>query len=69
MHQVGARFTNHSEKSITNETINDQTVCRGVSGLTCTKVNSLQLRLLPTEGRDVMASRERTPRPNTPHDR
>lgn len=41
----------------------------GMYGLTCTNVNSLQLRLLPTEGREVIASKERTPRPNTPQER
>lgn len=37
--------------------------------LTCTKVNSFQLRLFPTEGSEVMASRLRTPNPKMPQDR
>lgn len=37
--------------------------------LTCTNVNSLQLRVFPTEGREVTASRHRTPSPRIPQDR
>src|SRR4029434_4524724 len=51
-----------SPNTLTHTHTHTQSFCR----LTCIKVNSLQLRELPTEGRDATARSESSPRARMP---